>query len=468
VSLRARIACIVALLVGLTVALTSGVAYFTVRGEVYHQVDLDLIAQAGRAKTLRPEMLVSPDANVLLGAADLRIALLVQDPHDGDVTAVSSPKQTPPISVRERQVAEGSRDSSLRTTSWHGDRYRVVATPAPSGYTIVLARPLAPTDRTLARLAWVIFLTGGAGILLAAAAGLAVTRAGLRPVERLTAKAEHVAHTGDLTPIEVTGRDELARLTASFNTMLDAVAKAQARQRQLVADASHELRTPMTSLRTNLDLLAQASTEGGLSELDRNELVADVRAQLEELSGLVNDLVELAREEPPQYSAEPVELSDVASRSVERVRRRAPGLKYDLDLRGAGRAADPRAGRHQPGRQRRQVEPGGRHDHDQADQRHAVGGGRGPGHRRRGPAEGVRPVLPVRRGQGAARIRAGAGDRQAGRRAARRLGRGGPRARRRGAVQPVAARYGPRTGRLVGFARDGRIALLDRSSARSQ
>ncbi|MFL6073442.1 MAG: sensor histidine kinase [Mycobacteriales bacterium] len=332
-SLRARIACIVALLVGLTVALTSGVAYFTVRGEVYHQVDLDLIAQAGRAKTLRPEMLVSPDANVLLGAADLRIALLVQDPHDGDVTAVSSPKQTPPISVRERQVAEGSRDSSLRTTSWHGDRYRVVATPAPSGYTIVLARPLAPTDRTLARLAWVIFLTGGAGILLAAAAGLAVTRAGLRPVERLTAKAEHVAHTGDLTPIEVTGRDELARLTASFNTMLDAVAKAQARQRQLVADASHELRTPMTSLRTNLDLLAQASTEGGLSELDRNELVADVRAQLEELSGLVNDLVELAREEPPQYSAEPVELSDVASRSVERVRRRAPGLKYDLDLR---------------------------------------------------------------------------------------------------------------------------------------
>jgi two-component system sensor histidine kinase MprB len=331
VSLRARVACVVALVVGLAVALTSGAAYFTVRGELYHQVDLDLVTQARRAETIRPDMLISTNANVLLGAADLRIGLLVVDPRDGDVAAVV-PKQGLPIGDQEHEVAEGKRDNSLRTTTWHGDRYRVVATPGNAGITIVLARPLAPTDHTLTRLAWLMFLIGGAGILLAAAAGLAVARAGLRPVERLTAKAEHVAHTGDLTPIEVTGRDELARLTTSFNTMLDAVARAQARQRQLVADASHELRTPMTSLRTNLDLLAQASTEGGLSDFDRDELVDDVRAQLEELAGLVNDLVELAREEPPQYSAEPVELSDVASRSVERVRRRAPGLTYDLDL----------------------------------------------------------------------------------------------------------------------------------------
>src|SRR5690242_552174 len=203
-------------------------------------------------------MLLSSNASVL-GAADLRIAVLVVDQRDGDVAVVVPGKQGLPIGDQERQVAEGNRDSSLRTTSWHGDRYRVVATPGAAGLTIVLARPLAPTDHTLNRLAWVLFLIGGAGILLAAAAGLAVARAGLRPVERLTAKAEHVAHTGDLTPIDVTGRDELARLTASFNTMLDAVARSQARQRQLVADASHELRTPMTSLRTNLDLLAQAS-----------------------------------------------------------------------------------------------------------------------------------------------------------------------------------------------------------------
>ena len=84
----------------------------------------------------------------------------------------------------------------------------------------------------------------------------------------------------------------------AFNAMLTALSASQARQRQLVADAGHELRTPLTSLRTNLDLLAQADSLDQLSAESRKELLDDVRAQISEMTTLIGDLVELAREDP--------------------------------------------------------------------------------------------------------------------------------------------------------------------------
>ncbi|HRD63306.1 MAG TPA: histidine kinase dimerization/phospho-acceptor domain-containing protein, partial [Nocardioides sp.] len=81
-----------------------------------------------------------------------------------------------------------------------------------------------------------------------------------------------------------------ARLASAFNQMLASLAASRDRQRRLVADAGHELRTPLTSLRTNIDLLTQAGTS--LPEDARAELLDDVRAQLEELTNLVGDLVE--------------------------------------------------------------------------------------------------------------------------------------------------------------------------------
>src|SRR5439155_10081313 len=125
-------------------------------------------------------------------------------------------------------------------------------------------------------------------------------------VERLTSATEHIARTGDLRPIPVSGDDELARMTHSFNTMLGAVAESQERQRRLVADAGHELRTPLTSLRTNLELLLSASRSGApsLSEKDRAEIETDIKAQLDELTQLIGDLVELARQDEPRTAFE--------------------------------------------------------------------------------------------------------------------------------------------------------------------
>jgi two-component system sensor histidine kinase MprB len=186
----------------------------------------------------------------------------------------------------------------------------------------------------LSRLGVVLLIVGLAGMGAAAAIGWAIGRAGLRPVENLTSAAEHVAATDELAPIEVHGDDELARLTVSFNTMLAALQRSRDRQRQLVADAGHELRTPLTSLRTNLDLLAQSDRagEGGLTAAERAELLGDVRAQIEELSAAVSDLVELARDDAPDASAEPVDLAAVTENALDRVRRRASGLAFDVRL----------------------------------------------------------------------------------------------------------------------------------------
>jgi two-component system sensor histidine kinase MprB len=198
----------------------------------------------------------------------------------------------------------------------------------------VLAQPTAPTKTTLKDLSAVLIIIGGVGIVLAAAAGTAVARAGLRPVEGLTKATEWVARTGELRPIPVSGDDELARLTQSFNAMLAGLAESQERQRRLVADAGHELRTPLTSLRTNLELLLASEQPGAptLSEQDRTEIHADVHAQLDELTTLIGDLVELAREDTPQVVHEPVELVEIVERAVDRAQRRASGITFDVRL----------------------------------------------------------------------------------------------------------------------------------------
>ncbi len=169
-------------------------------------------------------------------------------------------------------------------------------------------------------------------MLAALLAGWLVARNGLRPLRRLTSRVEHIAMTEDLRPLRVEGDDEVARLATAFNQMLLALGASRDRQRRLVADASHELRTPLTSLRTNLDLLRQAEGNTALPADARLELLDDVRGQIEELSALVGDLVELARDEPTTRVVAEVDLADVVERAVTRVRRRAQDVSFDVDL----------------------------------------------------------------------------------------------------------------------------------------
>lgn len=332
-ALRTRVSVLAALGVGLAVALTSAAAYVTVSQQLRERRDDGLVARANAALSTPladPSLLVRVPA-AALGAADLRIALLRDDR-----TAFTALGRlgAPPLGAPELAVARGGLEQSVRTAPVGGTDFRVVAVPVPAspggpGYALVLAQSTAEIEQTLDRLGLVLLVVGGAGVALAAYAGLVIARTGLRPVERLTLAAERVAATDRLDPIEVHGSDEIARLSRAFNEMLAALSASRDRQRALVADAGHELRTPLTSLRTNLDLLAQSEGRAGLTDQDRAELLADVQAQVAELSDLVGDLVELARDEPAARGAEPVDLADVVARAVERVTRRAPAVRFE-------------------------------------------------------------------------------------------------------------------------------------------
>jgi two-component system, OmpR family, sensor histidine kinase MprB len=186
----------------------------------------------------------------------------------------------------------------------------------------------------MTKLRWVLLIVGGVGVAVAAVAGGMVTQAGLRPVGRLTEAAERVARTDDLRPIPVFGSDELARLTEAFNLMLRALAESRERQTRLVADAGHELRTPLTSLRTNVELLMAAMEPGAppLPEQEMVDLRADVIAQIEELSTLVGDLVDLTRDDAGEVVHEPVDVSEIIDRCLERVRRRRNDIEFDVDV----------------------------------------------------------------------------------------------------------------------------------------
>lgn len=340
VSLRWRVTLLAASVVAIAVAVTSIAAYAMVARALYGSVDAQLRA--------RSATMISGDIDNMafqsLGVAtlfsnDIGVALIypfsVSSPpstQPGSLPVYMPPQPTkPPIGTEEIEVAQGKRQTSLRTYN----NQRVLARRMDSGVTLVISQRLEPTREVLDRLAWLLFVVGGCGVVLAAAAGTAVGRTGLRPIARLTAATERIARTDDLTPIPVTGDDELARLTESFNTMLRALAESRDRQRRLVADAGHELRTPLTSLRTNMELLIASSRPGApqLPDEDMAELRADVMAQIEELSTLVGDLVDLAREDAPETVYERVDLGEVAERALERVRRRRGNIDFVAELR---------------------------------------------------------------------------------------------------------------------------------------
>ncbi len=326
-SLRTRLTAFVAVCVGIVVALVSLAGFVTIRTSLYDQLDTTLLQ---RADSLRNALASAEEIGGIpesfFSAVDIRVGLLNGYTGRGVVGGDLE------LGPDELAVARGERPQSLRTD--RARDLRVAAVPAAPGAARVVAQRLDPPRSTLSRLGLVFALVGGAGVLLAAAVGAAVAQAGLRPVQRLTEATERVARTGELQPIGISGDDELARLTGSFNSMLGALADSQERQRRLVADAGHELRTPLTSLRTNLELLAASDRPDApsLPDQDRREISDDVRAQVEELSTLVGDIVELAREDAPQVVHEPVELPEVVERALARAGRRAPGIRFDVEL----------------------------------------------------------------------------------------------------------------------------------------
>ncbi|WP_127479460.1 sensor histidine kinase [Nocardioides pantholopis] len=330
-SLASRVTLLTTMAVGLTVAFVALGAYVTVRMQLQATLD-DSLRDRARQAAQAPALTALPSGEEVpawaVVATDLRVAMIAAD---GTTYVPQRMEPTPRLGGPEVAVARGEESSSVRTVRTDGEAYRVVAVPYGEGNALVLAESLESQQQVLGRLGVVMLLFGLAGVVGAGMAGWVVAANGLRPVRRLTRRVEEIARTEDLDPLPVEGADEIARLATAFNQMLTTVAASRERQRRLVADAGHELRTPLTSLRTNLDLLAQADSSGAaLPPGARAELLADVRAQMEELTTLIGDLVELARDEPLTHVVETIDLSEVLDDAITRVRRRAPQVRFEV------------------------------------------------------------------------------------------------------------------------------------------
>jgi two-component system, OmpR family, sensor histidine kinase MprB len=209
-----------------------------------------------------------------------------------------------------------------------GTHIRVLVVGIGSKGALAVALPLTTVDNALSRQLVLLIVIGGAGILLAALLGLLVARTALAPIARFTRQTESIAANPERIEherLDVMGSDELARLAGTFNRTLDALESSVQAQRNLVADASHELRTPIATIRANLQLMRE---EELLSPEDRAALRADVIEELDELTALVGDVVELARGSKPSSEPADVRLDAVVEDALERARRRAPTLTF--------------------------------------------------------------------------------------------------------------------------------------------
>jgi two-component system sensor histidine kinase MprB len=333
-SFRDRLIVLSATAVAVAVILSSAIVYLAVRNQLRGQVDdqlRSLVADVRPPSELSDpytgqSVLVLPPTPL---GGDEGYAQIVR--LDGTVIRPRGARVNLPTDQRTLEVASGDRNAFFRDVTIGGVHARVYTSQLQGGEAVQGVRTLEQVDRTLGRLTIALLLISLGGVAIAVWLGWLVARAALRPVRTLTDTAEHVARTRDLTRrIEAEGSDELSRLGASFNTMLEALDDSQRAQRQLVADASHELRTPLTSLRTNVEVLAEADA---LPREDRERLLHDVVAQLDELTLLVTDLVDLARENEPSETKQDVRLDELVAEAVNRARRRAPDKRFTTDLR---------------------------------------------------------------------------------------------------------------------------------------
>jgi two-component system, OmpR family, sensor histidine kinase MprB len=329
VSFRARLTLVAAAAVALAVVVSSFVVYFVVRNQLQGTVDDSLrerAAQLARTPVHDFKHFASPSAE--LGGAP-GYPQLVGD--DGEVGLPEGATVRLPVNSKIIAVAREGRGTYLGTARVNGTHVRILAFPYVPGVAVEIARPLTEVDHSLGRIKNLLILIAGGGIAFAVALGLAVSRAALAPVRRLTTATENVTETGDLSERidDDGGRDELSRLAGSFNSMLGALEESTRAQRQLVADASHELRTPLTSLRTNIEVLASERT---LPAGERERLLNDVVEQLGEMTTLIAGLIDLARGEQPAADPEEVRLDLVAAEAVDRARRDRPAVSFVTDI----------------------------------------------------------------------------------------------------------------------------------------
>ena len=364
-SFRTRLGLLVAASVAVAVLAVSGVALWIARAEARSALDrkLDdrvavLAASGGRLPERR---------GVQFFGRFVPRDVLVQIVAPNGVVVYKS-DDVLPVSPAVLSVADGRGGWHRGDVSADGVRLRVLTVQIVPAGALMVASPLDEVDANVAGLRNALAVVAVIGVAGAGLLGFLVAGRAIRPVRRLTDAARNVAQTQDLDqPIELERDDELGELARSFNAMLEALALSRTQQHRLVTDAGHELRTPLTSIRTNIELLARAeqdaaradvpaetaaeaddgvlheimdaaradvpgetaaeaddgsSAAGALGAAERRQMLDDVQFELDQLTELVNELVELATDQRSQGEPATVDLAELASSVVDRHRRR--------------------------------------------------------------------------------------------------------------------------------------------------
>jgi two-component system sensor histidine kinase MprB len=364
VTLRTRIAAAASVAVALAVLAAAVAVYVAVRSDLRSQVDKSLSRRAlryapppqpapatgglgsarageGREQVAR-EQFGDPDANSFgaepgvphsieparFGAASGFVEFITPQ---GGLIVPGGQGGTPSIALAatDRTIARTGRGQAFSDRKVHGTHLRVLTIGDGSNGAVLITRPLTEVDHDLAGVLLILVIVGVGGMAIAALLGSLVAQTALRPIARFTRRTESLSGSLDTSQrVEVRGRDELARLASSFNATLDALERSVQAQRQLVADASHELRTPIASLRANVQVLADAER---LPAEDQESLRRDIIEELDELTSLVSDVVELARGSQLVTVRDEVHVDEIVTAEVERARRRSD-VVFKLDL----------------------------------------------------------------------------------------------------------------------------------------
>jgi len=357
VTLRRRLMLAGAAVVAVTVLVAAGLAYAVARHELRSQVD-DVLREQARVVNRAVEHARHHDYGGMGNGGDqgnaddmalqgkgegleqaarwlpspgrLRNVAAYVQLIDGKGNIKRAPSVAIPVTAEARAIAAGKRGEHWTDIHSGGEHLRVLSVPVGEGNAAQVARSLGGVDDVLGRLRWVMVLLCAGGVAFAVVLTRLSARSVVRPVTDLTEAAEHVEATGDLgRRVPAEGDDEVGRLAARFNAMLDRLQDSVATQKRLIADASHELRTPVTSLRTNVEVLRD---DPALPSDERRRLLDDVVAQTEELGALVADLIDLARDGESAPALEDVRLDAVVSEAIARGRRFTPGITFEAEL----------------------------------------------------------------------------------------------------------------------------------------
>ena len=325
-TIRRRITVATAIAVAATIVIASVGAFLAARREVLEPIDESLLARAtiiARAPERNfPANVFRPDrGNLFLtpsgpGEFDAVYYQLIFE--DGSVLGVGSDSVTLPPPDDDEAV-EGR--ITLRSERVDGLHLRIATVVRDeSGVIVQIARPLTEADQTLAQLAGILAVGGAVGLGLAVVLGAFVSRSAVRPIGDLEESVSGIASTGDIDRrLDESGDDEVASLAQAFNGLLDQLEEAKAQQVRLVRDAGHELRTPLTALRMNLEMLQRHQVD----EDEREEMLASANAEVEELSELVVEIVDLATDRYVEEPTTEVSLDEIVERVADRLARRS-------------------------------------------------------------------------------------------------------------------------------------------------